>query len=354
MSSGPKGLDLAALRQFLDRARPGLVTGDLSGDLIQGGKSNLTYTVTDGHTTWVVRRPPLGHVLSTAHDMTREHRVISSLGATRVPVPHTIALCEDPDVIGAPFYVMEFVEGTVYRTAAQAAALGRERAYALAEALVDVLADLHAVDPGSVGLRDFGRPEGYLERQVRRWRTQLDASRSRGLPGIDQLHADLAARVPGGSRAAIVHGDYRLDNCIVGAHDQIRAVLDWEMATLGDPLADLGLSLVYWRLWLEPAGGGLFGAPPPPGSLPTADEMARRYAARSGVDLGDLGWYLAFAYFKIAVILEGIHYRHQAGQTVGAGFDQVGAMVPYLVDLGNTTLRGTAGSDAAPSAPREG
>jgi aminoglycoside phosphotransferase (APT) family kinase protein len=356
-AADPKGLDLQRLREFLDRARPGLVTGPLAGTLIQGGKSNLTYTVTDGATTWVVRRPPLGHVLSTAHDMTREYQVISALGATRVPVPQTVALCEDPEVIGALFYVMEYVEGTVYRTARAAAALGPARAHALAMSLVDVLADLHSVDPAAVGLAGFGRPDGYLERQVRRWRTQLDASRSRDLPGIDELHAGLAASIPAsggsaagagspsshparaGAGAAIVHGDFRLDNAIVGAHDEIAAVLDWEMATLGDPLADLGLSLVYWDLWLQPVGGGLFGQAPPPGSLPTAAELAERYAGRRGVDLGSLGWYLAFAYFKIAVILEGIHFRHLAGQTVGAGFDHVGEMVPHLVALGTKTLQ---------------
>jgi len=336
----PTGLDLAALRSYLDRARPGLVCGELSGELIQGGKSNLTYTVTDGESTWVVRRPPLGHVLSTAHDMSREFRVISALVGTRVPVPKTIALCDNPDVIGAPFYVMEYVHGTVYRTAVETAALGRERAYDLSLSVMDVMADLHSVDPAAIGLSDFGRPDGYLERQVRRWRTQLEKSTSRELPGVAELHAGLAAHVPAASGVAIVHGDYRLDNMIVDARDQIVAVLDWEMATLGDPLADLGLSLVYWGLWLDPVGGGLFGKPPEPGSLPTPDELAARYARRRSV--GDLGWYLAYGYFKIAVILEGIYYRHQAGQTLGAGFDQVGAMVPLLVARGVESLR-TAG-----------
>jgi aminoglycoside phosphotransferase (APT) family kinase protein len=331
------GLDLGALRAYLDRVRPGLVRGELSGDLIQGGKSNLTYSVTDGESTWVVRRPPLGHVLSTAHDMSREYRVISSLVDTRVPVPRTIALCEDHAVIGAPFYVMEYVHGTVYRTAVDTAALGRDRAHELSLSVMDVMADLHSVDPHAVGLGDFGRPDGYLERQVRRWRTQWEKSTSRELPGMTELHAGLAAHVPQSSGVAIVHGDYRLDNMIVDGHDQIVAVLDWEMATLGDPLADLGLSLVYWGLWLDPVGGGLFGKPPEPGSLPTPDELAGRYARRRPV--GELGWYLAFGYFKIAVILEGIYYRHRAGQTLGAGFDHVGAMVPLLVTRGVETLR---------------
>jgi aminoglycoside phosphotransferase (APT) family kinase protein len=364
----PTGLDLDGLRSFFDRVCPGLLTGDLSGELIQGGKSNLTYAVTDGTTNWVVRRPPLGHVLSTAHDMTREFRVMSALSDTPVPVPRMVALCEDAAVLGAPFYVMEYVHGTVYRTALEVAALGHDRAHELSLSVMDVMADLHSVDPAAVGLGNFGRPEGYLERQVRRWRTQLDSSRSRELPGIDELHAGLAQHVPPASGVAIVHGDYRLDNMIIageglpeppGVHsDRIVAVLDWEMATLGDPLADLGLSLVYWGLWLDPVGGGLFGKPPEAGSLPTPDDLAARYARRGGfaraarsagsrpIDPDGLGWYLAFAYFKIAVILEGIYYRHQAGQTVGAGFDHVGAMVPLLVERGVLALR-AAGSAAA-------
>ncbi|MCP2325301.1 aminoglycoside phosphotransferase (APT) family kinase protein [Hamadaea flava] len=332
----PTGLDLDRLQACLDRVRPGLVHGPLSGELIQGGKSNLTYRVGDGVTTWVVRRPPLGHVLRTAHDMSREYRVISALGATRVPVPAAIAFCEAETADEAPFYVMQDVPGTIYRTAAQAAALGRDRAHALAFSLVDVLADLHTVDPAAVGLGDFGRPDGYLQRQVRRWKQQLDASRSRELPGVDELFELLTAGIPAESGAGIVHGDFRLDNVIVNGQDQIVAVLDWEMATLGDPLADLGLSLVYWDLWLRPTG--LFGEAAPAGALPTSADLTRRYAERRPFAEG-LGWYLAFAYFKIAVILEGIHYRHLAGQTVGTGFDQVGAMVPQLVDAGLRQLR---------------
>ncbi|MEV0274053.1 phosphotransferase family protein [Hamadaea sp. NPDC050747] len=334
--TAPRGLDLDRLRACLDRVRPGLVTGPLTGELIQGGKSNLTYRVGDGATTWVVRRPPLGHVLRTAHDMSREFRVISALGETRVPVPAAIAFCEPETEDEAPFYVMQDVPGTIYRTAAQAAALGEQRAHALAFALVDVLADLHTVDPAGVGLRDFGRPEGYLQRQVRRWKQQLDASRSRELPGVDDLFDRLSARIPAESGAAIVHGDFRLDNVIVNGQDQIVAVLDWEMATLGDPLADLGLSLAYWDLWLRPTG--LFGEAAPEGALPTSADLAARYAKRRPF-AESLDWYLAFAYFKIAVILEGIHFRHLAGQTVGTGFDQVGAMVPHLVAAGLRQMR---------------
>ncbi len=192
----PPGLDLDRLRELLERERPGLLGGPLSGRLIEGGRSNLTYTVTDGASTWVVRRPPLGHVLATAHDMKREHRVISALHPTSVPVPRPVLLWEDEEVLGAPFYVMEYVEGTPYRTAGQLAPLGPERTRKAVLNLVDTLVDLHAVDPAEVGLEDFGRPEGFLDRQLRRWGKQLDASRNRELAGIDELHAALGRELP--------------------------------------------------------------------------------------------------------------------------------------------------------------
>lgn len=192
----PPGLDLDRLRVLLDSERPGLVHGPLTGRLIEGGRSNLTYAITDGTTSWVVRRPPLGHVLATAHDMKREHRVISALHPTAVPVPRPVLLCEDEEVLGAPFYVMEFVAGTPYRTAEQLAPLGPERTRNAVLGLVDTLVELHAVDPAAVGLADFGRPEGFLDRQLRRWGKQLDASRNRELAGIDELQAALGRALP--------------------------------------------------------------------------------------------------------------------------------------------------------------
>lgn len=192
----PPGLDPEQLRGFLDRERPGLVGGPLTARLIEGGRSNLTYVVTDGTGQWVVRRPPLGHVLATAHDMKREHRVISALHGTAVPVPEPVLLCEDDSVLGAPFYVMEFVAGTPYRSAEQLAPLGPERTREAVLGLVDTLVDLHAVDPAEVGLGDFGRPDGFLDRQLRRWGKQLDASRNRELAGIDELHAALGRALP--------------------------------------------------------------------------------------------------------------------------------------------------------------
>ncbi|MGW7281745.1 phosphotransferase family protein [Streptomyces sp. NPDC054844] len=334
----PPGLDLDRLRGLLDRERPGLVTGPLSGRLIEGGRSNLTYAVSDGTARWVVRRPPLGHVLATAHDMKREHRVISALHPTDVPVPRPVLLCEDEEVIGSPFYVMEFVEGTPYRTADQLAPLGPERTRAAVLNLVDTLVELHAVDPAAVGLGDFGRPEGFLDRQLRRWAKQLDASRNRDLAGIDELHATLGRELPGSPAPTVVHGDYRLDNVLIGGdRDEINAILDWEMSTLGDPLTDLGL-LVMYSMPLGMPDSPVSTTAQAPGH-PAPSELIERYAARSGRDVSAVAWYTAFAWFKLAVILEGIHYRYTLGQTVGRGFDRIGDLVPVFIEHGLTTLQ---------------
>ncbi|MGW4462795.1 phosphotransferase family protein [Micromonospora sp. NPDC004704] len=319
------GLDLARLRGYLDREAPDLVDGPLRGGVLPGGKSNITYAVTDGRTRFVVRRPPLGHVLATAHDMGREYRVQRALAPTPVPVPRVLLHCPDPDVIGAPFYLMSHVEGRVYRVPAELTPLGPAAVAGLARSLVHTLADLHAVAPDSVGLADFGRPDGFAARQVRRWKTQLDASRSRDLPGIEELYDRLAAAVPVAGAPTVVHGDFRLDNAVVGPDGDIRAVLDWEMSTLGDPLTDLGLLLVYSARLHAPG-------------WPAPDELAVTYADRTGRDVRDLGWYVAFASFKLAVILEGVHYRYVRGQTVGAGFDRVGERVPPLIAQGLSTL----------------
>ncbi|MEO3975389.1 phosphotransferase family protein [Streptomyces sp. CAU 1734] len=334
----PPGLDPERLRAHLDRERPGLVSGPLGARLIEGGRSNLTYAVTDGTgRRWVVRRPPLGHVLATAHDMRREHRVITALAPTRVPVPGTVLLCTDETVIGAPFYVMELVAGVPYRTADELAAIGPGRTRAAVLTLVDTLVELHAVDPGPVGLGDFGRPDGFLARQLRRWGGQLDASRSRELPGIDELHAALAGSLPRSPAPAVVHGDYRLDNVLIGADDTITAVLDWEMSTLGDPLTDLGLLAMYGTRTTVP-GTPLGTAASAPGH-PSAAEVIERYAARSGRDVSAVPWYTAFAWFKLAVILEGIHYRYTLGRTLGEGFGLIGAAVPHFIEHGLTTLK---------------
>jgi aminoglycoside phosphotransferase (APT) family kinase protein len=337
-TSGLPGLDLERFGAWFAQARPGAVTGPLQGRLLAGGKSNLTYAVTDGRDAWVVRRPPLGHVLATAHDMVREHRVITALRDTDVPVPRTHALCQDADVLGAPFYVMDLVVGTPYRHAAELEALGAERTEGISRRLVETLATLHRVDPGEVGLSDFGRPEGFLGRQVRRWKKQLDASRSRDLAGADELHALLEARQPQEQPPAIVHGDYRLDNLLVDEQDRVTAVLDWEMATVGDPLTDVALTHVYQGLAGLGGGPSVADAASAPGFL-GREEMLETYARVSDRDLSAMGFYLGLACFKLAVILEGIHYRHSHGQTVGAGFDTVGAQVEPLIRAGITSLR---------------
>ncbi|APA97894.1 phosphotransferase family protein [Nocardia seriolae] len=331
------GLDLERLAGWLAETRPGLVHGPLRGRLIAGGKSNLTYEIGDGTSAWIVRRPPLGHVLATAHDMAREYRVISALAGTGVPVPATYALCEDTEIIGAPFYVMERVLGTPYRTAAELVALGRDRTAVIATGLIDTLAALHTVDPVAVGLADFGRPDGFLERQVRRWRKQLDASYSRDLPAADELHELLTKHLPAQSPTGIVHGDYRLDNVLVDDADRVAAVIDWEMATLGDPLTDIGLLLVYQRM----SDSGLLGVSDvalAPG-YPTESQVLERYSASTVRDLSGIGFYVALASFKLAVISEGIYFRFTHGQTVGSGFEHFGEGVDPLLQAGLAALR---------------
>jgi aminoglycoside phosphotransferase (APT) family kinase protein len=338
-----EGLDADALAAWLETERPGLLAGPLEATLITGGKSNLTYTVSDGTTDVIVRRPPLGHVLATAHDMVREHRVITALGPTDVPVPETYALCEDATVVGAPFYVMERVDGTPYNRATQLEALGPDRTRSITERMIDTLVALHAVEPADVGLGDFGRPDGYLERQVRRWKKQLESSRSREIAGMDELIGRLERDIPIGGDSTIVHGDYRLDNLLVDDDaDTINAVLDWEMSTLGDPLTDVAVLVAYQQLAEalqdpgKPAGAVtsmVTDAPLAPGYLPT-DEVLERYHSLSGRDVSDLDFHLALAYFKLAVILEGIHYRHSHGQTLGSGFDGIGDLIEPLVAAG--------------------
>ena len=331
--SSPQGLDLESLKAHA----PDLFTGNLSAELIAGGRSNLTYVVHTADRSLVVRRPPLGHVLATAHDMAREHRVVTALGPTPIPVPMTYLLCEDSGVIGAPFYVMEHVAGTPFREATQLAELGAERTAAIVHRLVDTLAALHDVDVETVGLADFGRPDGYLERQVRRWGGQLDASRSRDVPGIDDLRADLSRDIPVSGPPTIVHGDYRLDNVLVD-DDRITAVLDWEMATLGDPLSDLALLVVYSSPALARHAAGVVSTAPMADGYPPVDELVARYVHRRAADVSRLDWYVAMAYFKLAVVLEGIHFRFTQGKTVGAGFDRIGDLVAPLVAAGRTSL----------------
>lgn len=337
------GLDLKRFGQWF--ASEGLApAGNLRAELVTGGKSNLTYRVSDGDTSWVVRRPPLGHVQETAHDMAREFTVMSSLETTDVPVPRTYALCTDPSILGATFYVMEYVPGVAYRHADELRPLGPTTTTAVVDSMIDGLAALHSVHPAEVGLSSFGRPEGFVGRQVRRWGRQLDGSRSRELPDAEPLLRELMERVevhPDGD-ASIVHGDYRLDNLLV-RDGAVRAVIDWEMATLGDPLTDLALLFVYHRLNQISDGAGVATASRAPG-YPNIEHQLERYQRASDRRIGDMSLHLGLAHLKLAVILEGIHFRHQQGQTVGDGFAHVGDSVRPLLAAGLRALhRSTPG-----------
>jgi aminoglycoside phosphotransferase (APT) family kinase protein len=279
-------------------------------------------------------------VLATAHDMVREHRVISALGPTDVPVPRTLHLCTDESVLGAPFYVMERVDGIhVVHEFPPGYADEPARRRAIGEGLVDVLADLHTVDVDAVGLSDFGRPEGFVARQVRRWTKQWDATRDRDRPGLDALAARLAETVPDAQRSSIVHGDYRLDNCLLDPETpgRIKAVLDWEMSTLGDPLTDIGMMFVYWPQQGEQRASTLSPATTLPG-FPTRLEVAERYAQRTGVDLSDLNWYVGFAFFKFAAILTGIVARSAAGAMAGKDTSGYEERIDPSVELGRAAL----------------
>jgi aminoglycoside phosphotransferase (APT) family kinase protein len=317
---------------------------DCTVELIAGGRSNLTYVVSSGTKQLVLRRPPLGHVLPTAHDMSREYRILGALAETNVPVPKPRHLCEDPDVLGVTFYVMERLEGHIVRDAfppgyAESAADQRR----IAEALVDTLVDLHAVDWEQAGLGDFGHPEGFMARQLRRWTQQWERSVTRPLPAMDELISGLESKLPESPAPSIVHGDFRLDNTILDPDQpgRIVGVLDWEMSTIGDPLADLGLLLVYWP---EPSNNPEIDGPLAsiaaraiPG-FPSREEVAIRYATKSGRDVSTVPFYVAFGFFKLAVILEGIHARYLQGKTVGEGFETIGERVPPLVTAGHWAL----------------
>lgn len=340
VTESPRGLDLDALSAYLEEHHRDLVGGELSAQLLRGGRSNLTYLVSDetGHEV-VLRRPPLGHVLATAHDMSREARVMAALAGSGVPVPDVLVTCPDPEVIGAPFYIMSRARGTAYRTKEELNLLGAERTSAIAATMMRILARLHSIDPESVGLGDFGHSDGFLARQVERWHTQFEGSHSRDIDGMEELYARLRDSVPEQGAPGIVHGDYRLDNLLVDSTDEVTAVLDWEMSTIGDPLTDLALLTVYNDMSRMPVFGRVVTSVALADGFPSNDEIVTTYAATSERDLTRLPWYVGLACFKLAGVMEGIHYRHLHGQTVGAGFDLAGAGVPGLIANGLAALR---------------
>ena len=342
----PAGIDYAGVSRFFAERIPG---GDapLRIELIGDGRSNLTYLVRADGREWVLRRPPLGHVLPTAHDMAREFRVLSALADTDVPAPRPFALCEDPTYNGGTFYVMAYKQGEIITEALPPGyAETAEERRRLSLALVDALVRLHAVDYEAVGLGDFGRPEGYLERQVRRWSEQWERSETRELPAIDELIRRLRAALPESPAPAIVHGDYRLGNMILAADDpgRVEAILDWEMATLGDPLADLGYTLIFWGEATDPpevlAVHGAMKVSAQPGFL-RRDELIAEYARRSGRSVDAVDFYRVFAAYKLAVITEGIHARYLKGLTVGEGFEGYGEqterMAAYALALADAS-----------------
>jgi aminoglycoside phosphotransferase (APT) family kinase protein len=282
-------------------------------ELIAGGRSNLTFRVTDAKgVALVVRRPPLGHVLASAHDMGREHRLISAVGTTNVPVPPALGLCSDESVNGAPFYVMGFVDGVVLDTPDKAAVMDRETRRAAGFHLIDVLADLHAIDVDAVGLGDLARHGGYVERQLKRWSTQWANSKTRELPVIDEIERRLRERIPEQQGTSIAHGDYRLGNCLTDtATGRINAVLDWELCTLGDPLADVGYLGVYWTD--DGQSANRMNDPTPAGGFPLYSELVERYAQKTGRDVSNVEYYRAFGSFRLAVIAEGVYARYLNG-----------------------------------------
>lgn len=343
MAPDTPGVDELIQPEKLGPALAG-ATGDdrwreLSASLISGGKSNLTFVVSSAAGELVLRRPPTGKLLPSAHDMGREARVQQGLAETDVPVAR-IVLTDAGELIGVPFYVMERVPGHVIRgEIPRGYADDAEGRRAMSFAFVDVLADLHAVDFASVGLGGYGRPDGYLERQVRRWTGQWEASRTHEVPEVDELGRRLAKAVPPQQRSAIVHGDYRFDNVVFAPEGpgRIGAVLDWELSTLGDPLADLGMLMLFWAEEGEQFPALIPGVTNLPG-FPTRAEVAQRYAERSGADLADLDPYIAFAHFKFAVIAQGVAVRSAAGAMGGQDFGNLDDEVRNLAIAGLARL----------------
>jgi aminoglycoside phosphotransferase (APT) family kinase protein len=289
-------------------------TPPFTAEVIAGGHSNLTFKLTDARgTKYVLRRPPLSHTLASAHDMGREHRIIHALRNTDVPVAPALAMCDDPAVNGAPFYVMGFVDGHVIRDATIAERVLTEQARRTAsESLIDTMAAIHAVNLENVGLADLARHEGYIARQLKRWYGQFNAQKTRDLPLLDQVHDALAQRIPEQGPATIVHGDYRLDNCIVNDDGRIAAVLDWEICTLGDPLADLGLLMAYYTGPDDESSAWQAQANRVKVFLNRAD-LVERYARITKRDVSQLDFYTAFAFWKLACIIEGVYARYLGG-----------------------------------------
>jgi aminoglycoside phosphotransferase (APT) family kinase protein len=338
------GLDLAALDRHL-RSAGVLRSGELHAELISGGRSNLTFLIFDDASKWVLRRPPLHGLTPSAHDMAREYRVVAALAGSRVPVAPAVTMRDDDSVGGAPFQMVEYVAGQVVRTRAELDALGDAAVVSdCVDSLIRVLVDLHEVDPEAVGLGNFGKPVGYLERQVRRWGSQWQHVRLPEDPRdseVERLHAKLAGSVPAESRSSIVHGDYRIDNAIIDPDDPtiVRAVLDWEMSTLGDPLADVAVMCVQRDPMLDLITQEQKSWTAP--QMPSADDMAQRYAAASGNPLANWNFHMALGYFKLAIIVAGIDFRRRMSADAADAADsddRAGEAVAVLISRGLETF----------------
>jgi aminoglycoside phosphotransferase (APT) family kinase protein len=356
------GLDLPRLTRYLAVRLPGSIRPPLRAIPLPGGRSNLSYELCDGGgRVLVLRRPPLplgpgGHMPVPAtlaapapetsrSDIRREYQVIRALHqahgrAGRVPVAEPYLLCQDTSVIGAPFFVTAKAMGTVYRSEKQCAALSPSQARAVSHGLLDVLVALHLLDVRAAGLADYARTDQFLIRQVDRWDRLHAASASREVPRLSRLAAALRAGVPAVSRTAVLHGDYRLENVVfdLASIGRVNAVLDWEAATLGDPLVDLGLLLTFWEGPDQPLNP-IASAHTRTRGFPTRRQLADRYATRTGFDLSRIGWYIALNHYRVAGLLEVMHYRVSHGLPVPPGLERAGSWVGALVDGGLAALR---------------
>ena len=320
----PTGIDIDKVTPWLAE-RISWLAPPLTWEKLPGGHSNFTYRVIDANgRTFVLRRPPLGELLPSAHDMGREYKLISALWPTPVPVPEPLAHCTDLDVTGAPFYAMGQVRGrSLYLRSDVEDLVPEENRHALGISFIDVLADLHQVDPEAVGLADLGKPDSYVSRQLHRWYASWNASKTAERPEVDALHEFLAARVPEQGQARVVHGDYGLHNCISAPEGYIAAVVDWEISTLGDPLADLAYAL---NAWVEPedADPARPDAPVLAPGFPRRAELLARYAERTGRDVSQIDFYSAFNSWKTVCIIEGVYARYLKGQKSTVGVDLEG------------------------------
>ena len=318
VESEVRGIHLARVRDWLEANIAGACP-PFHFEPIVGGHSNLTYRVTDSNATrYVLRRPPLGAALATAHDMAREHKIITGVGKTDVPVPRALGLCLDETVNDAPFYVMNFVDGHVLESAEQTRQLLplESQRVALAASVIDTLARLHRIDPDAIGLGDLGRKEAYLDRQLKRWRTQWEKSKTRELPAMEQAYELLVAAKPEQKFTGIVHGDYRIGNLLSGSDSEVKAVLDWELCTLGDTLADVGYIMNNWADpddldTATPAGDAI--SPTAAGGFPTRAEFIEAYSKRIGHEVLHVDYYRAFQYWRSAAIVEGVLSRYLKG-----------------------------------------